>query len=197
MTVSCATCEACRLIWTCKHHAPVWSLFLNILFCIKTPVIRFICMLGIFYCAFIEHMLLYMYICILTVLAKFYYMCDPEMLCHCLFSLLFTCTLSEMMNKICPINHYSDVIMGAIASQISSLTSVYSNVYSDAGQGKHQSSVSLASVRGIHRGPVNAPHKWPVTRKMYPFDDVIMCLCSTSDGTWPGSESWYQLWARP
>ena len=39
---------------------------------------------------------------------------------------------------------------------------------------KHQSSVSLAFVRGIHRGPVNAPHKWPVTRKMFPFDDVIM-----------------------
>ena len=39
---------------------------------------------------------------------------------------------------------------------------------------KYQSSASLASVRGIHRGPVNSPHKWPVTRKMFPFDDVIM-----------------------
>ena len=29
-------------------------------------------------------------------------------------------------------------------------------------------------VRGIHRSPVNSPHKWPVTRKMFPFDDVIM-----------------------
>ena len=57
-----------------------------------------------FYCDFIEHMLLYMYICILTVLAKFYDMCNPEILCHCLFYLLFTCTLSEMMNKRCPIN---------------------------------------------------------------------------------------------
>ena len=27
---------------------------------------------------------------------------------------------------------------------------------------------------GIHRGPVYSPHKWPVTRKMSPFDDVIM-----------------------
>ena len=27
---------------------------------------------------------------------------------------------------------------------------------------------------GIHRWPVNSPHKWPVTRKMFPFDDVIM-----------------------
>ena len=39
---------------------------------------------------------------------------------------------------------------------------------------KNQSSASLAFVRGIHRGPVNSPHKWPVTRKMFPLDDVIM-----------------------
>ena len=39
---------------------------------------------------------------------------------------------------------------------------------------KHQSSASLAFVREIHRGPVNFPHKWPVTRKMFPSDDVIM-----------------------
>ena len=64
--------------------------------------------------------------------------------------------------------------MGAIASQITSLTIVYSTVYSDADQRKHQSSASLAFVWGIHRGPVNSPHKWPVTRKMFPFDDVIM-----------------------
>ena len=70
--------------------------------------------------------------------------------------------------------HYDDVIMGAIASQITSLTIVYSTVYSGADQSKHQSSASLAFVWGIHRGPVNSPHKWPVTRKMFPFDDVIM-----------------------
>ena len=64
--------------------------------------------------------------------------------------------------------------MGTIASQITSLTIVYSTVYSDADQRKHQSSASLAFVRGIHRSPVNSPHKWPVTRKMFPFDDVIM-----------------------
>ena len=64
--------------------------------------------------------------------------------------------------------HYSNVIMGAI---------VYSTVYSVADQRKHQSSSSLVFVRGIHRSPVNSPHKWPVTRKMFPFDDVIMvCL---------------------
>ena len=70
--------------------------------------------------------------------------------------------------------HYCDVIMGAIESQITSLMIVYSIVYSDADQRKHQSSASLAFVWGIHRGPVNSPHQWPVTRKMFPFDDVIM-----------------------
>ena len=71
-------------------------------------------------------------------------------------------------------SHYNDVIMSMIASQITSLTIVYSTVYSGADQRKHQSPSSLAFVWGIHRGPVNSPHKGPVTRKMFPFDDVIM-----------------------
>ena len=70
--------------------------------------------------------------------------------------------------------HYNDVIMNLMASQITSVAIVYSNVYSHRDQRKHQSSASLAFVRGIHRGPVNSPHTWPVTRKMFPFDDVIM-----------------------
>ena len=74
------------------------------------------------------------------------------------------------------LTHYGDVTMGKIASQITSLSIVYSTVYSDADQRKHQSSASLAFVWGIHRGPVNSPHKWPVTRKMFPFDDVIMIM---------------------
>ena len=73
-----------------------------------------------------------------------------------------------------PTWHYTDVIIGAITSQITSFTIVYSIVYSDADQRKHQSSASLAFVRGIHRGPVNSPYRLPVTRKMFPFDDVIM-----------------------
>ena len=76
--------------------------------------------------------------------------------------------------------HYDDVIMSAIASQITSLTIVYSIVYSDADQRKHQSSASLAFVQGIHRGPVNSPHKWPVTRKMLSFDDVIMSVATVA-----------------
>ena len=70
--------------------------------------------------------------------------------------------------------HYNNVIMGLMASQITSLTIVYSTVYSGADQGKHKTSASLAFVWGIHRPPVNPPHKGPVTRKMFRFDDVIM-----------------------
>ena len=51
------------------------------------------------------------------------------------------------------ISHYNDVIMGMIASQITSLTIVHSAVYSDADQRKHQSPASPAFVRRIHRGP--------------------------------------------
>ena len=64
--------------------------------------------------------------------------------------------------------------MGAMASQITSLTIVYSTVYSDEDQRNPQSSASLAFVWGIHRRPVDSAHKAPVTRKMLPFDDVIM-----------------------
>ena len=68
-----------------------------------------------------------------------------------------------------------------MASQITSLAIVYSTVYSDADQRKHQSSASRAFVRGIHRWPMNSPHKGPVTRKMFPFSDgVIMGNQSSS-----------------
>ena len=74
------------------------------------------------------------------------------------------------------IPHYNDVRMGSMASQITSLTIVSLAVYSSVDQRKHQNSASLAFVRGILRGPVNSPHKWLVTRKMFPFDNVIMPL---------------------
>ena len=64
-------------------------------------------------------------------------------------------------------NHYSDVIISGIASQITGVSIVYQNVCSGADQRRHQSSASLAFVRGIHR---------TVTRKMFPFDDVIIAI---------------------
>ena len=84
---------------------------------------------------------------------------------------------SQSDHNPCHLFHYDDVIMAAIASLITSLTIVYSTVYSDVDQRKHQSSASLAFVWGIHRRPVNSPQKWQVTRKMFPFDDVIMFAC--------------------
>ena len=92
-------------------------------------------------------------------------------------------------------SHYCDVIMGAIASQITSLAIVYSTIYSDADQRKHQSSASLAFVRGIHRGPTNSPHKRPVTRKMFAFDDVIMRL-QCADFRWNSSRLKLTMWVN-
>ena len=64
--------------------------------------------------------------------------------------------------------------MSKMASQNTSVLIVYLTVCLGPDQRKHQSSASLAFVRGIHRWPVTSPHKGPVTRKMFPFDDVIM-----------------------
>ena len=78
-------------------------------------------------------------------------------------------TFWEVLYVVNVIVHHNDVLMGAIASQITSLTIVFSVIYLDTDQRKHQSSASLAFVWGIHRGR-------PVTRKMFPFDDVITTL---------------------
>ena len=91
--------------------------------------------------------------------------------------------------------HYSDVIMGAMASQITSLTIVYWTVYSEADQRKHQSSASLAFVRGIHRWPTqmassaenvsiwwrhHGAHKSSV--KWVPVGPGVLRWCSVVDG---------------
>ena len=57
-----------------------------------------------------------------------------------------------------------------MASQIIRRTTVYSTIYSGADQIKHQSSATLAFVRGIHRSPVKSPQKGPTTLKMFLFD---------------------------
>ena len=69
------------------------------------------------------------------------------------------------------IYHNSDVIISAMASQITSITIVCSFAYSGAEQRKHQSSASLAFVQGIHW---NSPLKGLAIQKMFPFDDMIM-----------------------
>ena len=96
------------------------------------------------------------------------YMSVPTMPTLILFIISLCSSITVFEGK-----HYSDVIMSTVASQITILTIVCSTV-SGADQRKHQSSASLAFVRGIHRSPVNSPHKGPVTREMFAFDDVIM-----------------------
>ena len=97
---------------------------------------------------------------------------DPKIVIHG-----NSCIILYVFHKHCFIvstKHYSDVIMSAMMSQITGVSIVYSNVYSGADQRNHQSSESVAFVRGTHRWPVNSPHKRPVTRKMFPFYDIIM-----------------------
>ena len=60
------------------------------------------------------------------------------------------------------------------------------------GSKKTSKLASLAFVWGIHRWPVNIPHKGPVTRKMFPFDDVIMCILDISHRP----RSFYLHWGR-
>ena len=69
-------------------------------------------------------------------------------------------------------SHYSDVIMSTMASQITSVFTVCSVFCSGADQRKHQNSASLAYVGGIHRGPMNPPHKGPVTQQIFSYDYV-------------------------
>ena len=66
--------------------------------------------------------------------------------------------------------------MSVMASQITGVSIVCSTVCSGSDQRKHQSSVSLAFVRGIHRSSVYSTQNGPETRKMFPFDDAIITL---------------------
>ena len=114
--------------------------------------------------------------------------------------------------------HYAGVIMSSMASQITSVSMVCPTVCSGADQRKHQSSAPLAFVGRIHRSPVNSHQKRPVTRKMCPFDDVIMLYHQVfvsqfikihfqEDKTvyftlshvykWPGDSVWPELSADP
>ena len=63
--------------------------------------------------------------------------------------------------------------MGAMAFHMTSLTIVYSTVYSCADHRTPKLRVSGLCV-DIHQWPMNSPHKWPVTRKIIPCDDVIL-----------------------
>ena len=82
--------------------------------------------------------------------------------------------------------HYSDVIMGTIAFQITTVR-LFTQPFIIEAQIKENIRVTGLCV-GNSPGPVNSPHKWPVTREMFPFDDVIMYV--TFDGLvgYPGKQ---------
>ena len=84
------------------------------------------------------------------------------------------------MNHLTMDLHYNDAIMSTMVSQITDLSIVCLTVCSGIDQRKHQNSASLAFVWGTHWSPVGSPHKGPVTRKKFSFDDVIMYHCSGS-----------------
>ena len=90
---------------------------------------------------------------------------------HC--DLLIRNMYRHMPNRL-GIFHSNDVIMDMMASQNTSLTIVYSTIYSGTNQRKHQSSPSVAFVMGIHRWPVNSTCKRASNTEMFPFDDVIL-----------------------
>ena len=111
----------------------------------------------------------------------FGYWNSSEMI-HNFYDVTYVCTYTEVYfikTFYHSIEHYSDVMMCAIASQITSISTVYSAVCSGTHQRNHQSSELLAFVSGDHWWLVESPHKGPVTRKMFQFDDVII---------------WYIMW---
>ena len=110
--------------------------------------------------------------------------------CSFLFVLRF---ISPRRMGVCATSHYNDAIMGATASQITSLTSVCSAVYSMRRSKKTSKLASLAFVWWIHRWPVNSPHKGPVTRKMFPFDDVIVYIIETETNWPPFCRQYFQI----
>ena len=142
-----------NLLWIGLYmqiHTRLWSYRFNIIY--NTP--REICMR--FYC-FIS--------VISAVLYVFIWYSYPYYSMGLIYLALTLAIAQSLWSKPEDVDkHYDDVTMSLMASQITSLTIVYSIVYSDADQRKHQSSASLAFVRGIQRGPVNSPHKWPVMR---------------------------------
>ena len=78
---------------------------------------------------------------------------------HCLYFLRLQYVFILLYTTVEHTVHYNDVMMGAMVSQITGLTFVHSTAYLGADQRKHRSCSSLAFVRGIHRWPVNFPHK--------------------------------------
>ena len=135
------------------------------------PVIYFIAYCVLTVCTLIFTNVCHLLLIIITVFRYYVSLCRTRNYKRSnIIQILYRYSLYSLYRKYV---HYNDVIMSAMASQITSLTIVYSNFYLVTDQRKHWSPASLAFVRGIHRGPVNSPQKVPETRKTFPFDDVI------------------------
>ena len=68
--------------------------------------------------------------------------------------------------------HYTEVIMGDGVPNHQPHHCLLTRLF-----GRRSTKISKLLVHGLyggHRWSMNSPHKWPVTRKMFPFDDVIM-----------------------
>ena len=115
---------------------------------------------------------MYFFFCLCVTLAQSEISLSISILSNCNFIVTGPVTATTFFQN--TTNHYSDVIMSAVASQITTISIVCSTVGSGADRRKHQRSALLAFVWGIHRWPVNSPHKMPVTQKMFPFDAVTM-----------------------
>ena len=103
------------------------------------------------------------------------------------------------LQKSISFHHYGDVIMSAMASQNHQPRECLRNRLS-----KEASKLRITGLgRGIHRWPVNSPHKGPVTRKMFPFDDVIMGITKESSRSpavyYSGLLHWHEtiVWYAP
>ena len=107
--------------------------------------------------------------------------------------------LGHHLNQ-CLITHYNDVIMTTMASQITSPHGCLLNRLF-----RHRSKkTSKLRITGLcvgnSPGPVNSPHKGLVTRKMFPFDDIIMIcevLWHSPKGIFTGNNQdiypWYKF----
>ena len=94
----------------------------------------------------------------------------------------FCCLLVTNVSVLCHLPHSRSLLIQSDINKQTGVSIVSSTACSGVNQRKHRSTASLAFVRGIQRRPLDSPHKGPVTRKMFPFDDVIKLMLDTFRG---------------
>ena len=114
-------------------------------------------------------------------------------------------SIAKLFTRLITYHCWDFKLANLVTLRLECLTIVYSTIYSGADQRIHQSSTSLAFVGWIHRWQVNCPHKGWITRKMFPFDYVIMVaeilhwthrISSEIYCNWvPMANAWYSKWS--